>query len=232
MSAARGASLAAPPMPGAPSLDNKNYAQQDELEIFAGRRTVSASTAPRRASLSPGRPGPSSGQIATPTSADSMTSHTSFLPQSHHANDAHYPMDGPSNLGGWPMQQQQQQMPMSSYPTSDQWYRQGVYPQPHTAAVTAWAEPHQTPPHAPVPQPHESMMQVYQNQLQMSGNQQTFRRPSHNYPGPLTYQGVHTPYEPPPELVGLGLASREGNLDARWTSLMHESGFLDVNFRT
>ena len=35
-------------------------------------------------------------------------------------------------------------------------------------------------------------------------------------------------YVPPPqELVNLGLASRESRLDERWTSFMHESGYLD-----
>ncbi|KAI0367567.1 hypothetical protein BV20DRAFT_970326 [Pilatotrama ljubarskyi] len=33
-------------------------------------------------------------------------------------------------------------------------------------------------------------------------------------------------YAPPPELVNLGLASRHGRLDERWTSFMHENGFL------
>ncbi|KAH9839732.1 uncharacterized protein C8Q71DRAFT_744039 [Rhodofomes roseus] len=85
----------------------------------------------------------------------------------------------------------------------------------------------------PQQQHGSDMMQSYQNHPQLGGSVQNFRHPGHVYPGPATYQGVHTPYEPPPELVNLGLASREGNLDARWTSLMHESGFLDdVNFRT
>lgn len=34
------------------------------------------------------------------------------------------------------------------------------------------------------------------------------------------------PYAPPSELVNLGLASRHGRLDERWTSFMHENGFL------
>ncbi|KAI0642067.1 fungal-specific transcription factor domain-containing protein [Trametes meyenii] len=33
-------------------------------------------------------------------------------------------------------------------------------------------------------------------------------------------------YAPPSELVNLGLASRHGRLDERWTSFMHENGFL------
>ncbi|KAI8996460.1 fungal-specific transcription factor domain-containing protein [Trametes punicea] len=33
-------------------------------------------------------------------------------------------------------------------------------------------------------------------------------------------------FAPPPELVNLGLASRHGRLDERWTSFMHENGFL------
>ncbi|KAI0820265.1 fungal-specific transcription factor domain-containing protein [Trametes gibbosa] len=37
-------------------------------------------------------------------------------------------------------------------------------------------------------------------------------------------QGQH--YAPPSELVNLGLASRHGRLDERWTSFMHENGFL------
>ncbi|KZT69217.1 hypothetical protein DAEQUDRAFT_268089 [Daedalea quercina L-15889] len=241
LAAARGLPLASLPVAGSSRHDVQDHEQRDELEIFAGRRTVSASNAPRRASLSPARPGPSAqtGQIASPTSADSLTSHTSYLSPPHHPNAVPtYSMPGPSNLGGWTVQQQQQQqqqpqIPVSSYPHSDQWYRQDVYPQP-PATHEAWAEPHQTP-HASVPQhQHGSMMQSYQNHPQMDGVQQNYRHLSHAYPGPLTYQGVHTPYEPPPELVGLGLASREGNvLDARWTSIMHESGFLDdVNFRT
>ncbi|KAI1790217.1 fungal-specific transcription factor domain-containing protein [Ganoderma leucocontextum] len=38
--------------------------------------------------------------------------------------------------------------------------------------------------------------------------------------------GQHQPYAPPSELVNLGLASRHGRLDERWTSFMHENGFL------
>ena len=34
-------------------------------------------------------------------------------------------------------------------------------------------------------------------------------------------------YVPPAELVGLGLASRDSRLGERWTSFMHESGFLE-----
>ena len=33
-------------------------------------------------------------------------------------------------------------------------------------------------------------------------------------------------YAPPSELVNLGLASRHGRLDERWTSFMHENGFV------
>ncbi|KAI0358170.1 hypothetical protein OH77DRAFT_1421465 [Trametes cingulata] len=39
-------------------------------------------------------------------------------------------------------------------------------------------------------------------------------------------QAGQQPYAPPPELVNLGLASRHGRLDERWTSFMHENGFL------
>ncbi|KAH9851966.1 hypothetical protein C2E23DRAFT_828394 [Lenzites betulinus] len=38
------------------------------------------------------------------------------------------------------------------------------------------------------------------------------------------HHGQH--FAPPSELVNLGLASRHGRLDERWTSFMHENGFL------
>ena len=39
-------------------------------------------------------------------------------------------------------------------------------------------------------------------------------------------QGPGGHFAPPQELVNLGLASRHGRLDERWTSFMHENGFL------
>ena len=42
------------------------------------------------------------------------------------------------------------------------------------------------------------------------------------------HSGTGTPsYIPPPELVNLGLAARDSRLDERWTTFMHENGFLD-----
>ncbi|GJE99289.1 fungal-specific transcription factor domain-containing protein [Phanerochaete sordida] len=42
---------------------------------------------------------------------------------------------------------------------------------------------------------------------------------------PVPSPGAYVP--PPQELVNLGLVSRESRLDERWTTFMHESGYLD-----
>ncbi|KAI0741386.1 fungal-specific transcription factor domain-containing protein [Daedaleopsis nitida] len=56
--------------------------------------------------------------------------------------------------------------------------------------------------------------------------------PQHAQQHAHTHSHSHQPppqpqsYAPPSELVDLGLASRHGRLDERWTSFMHENGFL------
>ncbi|KAI0630478.1 hypothetical protein C8Q77DRAFT_1063524 [Trametes polyzona] len=49
-------------------------------------------------------------------------------------------------------------------------------------------------------------------------------QPQHSHQQHPQQQQQH--FAPPPELVNLGLASRHGRLDERWTSFMHENGFL------
>ncbi|CDO70135.1 hypothetical protein BN946_scf184783.g19 [Trametes cinnabarina] len=51
-------------------------------------------------------------------------------------------------------------------------------------------------------------------------------QPSQPPPQGSQQQQQQQHYAPPPELVNLGLASRHGRLDERWTSFMHENGFL------
>ncbi|PIL24842.1 transcription factor [Ganoderma sinense ZZ0214-1] len=59
---------------------------------------------------------------------------------------------------------------------------------------------------------------------------QRYSGPSTGYPPQHQQQQQQQqggqPYAPPSELVSLGLASRHGRLDERWTSFMHENGFL------
>ncbi len=51
-------------------------------------------------------------------------------------------------------------------------------------------------------------------------------------PSHPTHPGGQGPYQPPAELVNLGLASRDSRLGERWTSFMQESGFFDeINYR-
>ncbi|TCD68014.1 hypothetical protein EIP91_011625 [Steccherinum ochraceum] len=55
--------------------------------------------------------------------------------------------------------------------------------------------------------------------------------PASAYPVNPSFQGMQQGYMPPPEMVALGLASRESRLDERWASFIHESGYLDgINF--
>ena len=57
----------------------------------------------------------------------------------------------------------------------------------------------------------------------------------HSIPQPAHAQvhgHAHSPsaqsmFVPPSELVNLGLAARDSRLEDRWTSFMHESGFLE-----
>ena len=51
-------------------------------------------------------------------------------------------------------------------------------------------------------------------------------QPQQQQPSSQQQQQQQAHYAPPQELVNLGLASRHGRLDERWTSFMHENGFL------
>lgn len=66
-------------------------------------------------------------------------------------------------------------------------------------------------------QPHSHSQHVHPQQ------QHPHSQHARAHPGP---QPTSQHYAPPPELVNLGLASRHGRLDERWTSFMHENGFL------
>ncbi|KAI0075317.1 hypothetical protein K474DRAFT_1664369 [Panus rudis PR-1116 ss-1] len=96
------------------------------------------------------------------------------------------------------------------------------YPEPGTAHY----HNHRAPAHPPQPQsqpppPHPGYIPDRSSQTGV-------------YQPGCSYPNVPPPrtYVPPEELVNLGLASRESRLDERWTSFMHESGYLDgTNFR-
>jgi hypothetical protein len=86
------------------------------------------------------------------------------------------------------------------------------------------------PPSLPASAPQQQQQQY--GELAQQGHYST---PSNDYlsshphsRGSLAGHGTHTPsYIPPAELVNLGLAARDSRLDERWTTFMHESGFLD-----
>ncbi|RDX50893.1 hypothetical protein OH76DRAFT_370048 [Lentinus brumalis] len=234
----------------------KSETDDDELDIFAGRTSVVAPKKPSPtlghiAAPAPG-PGERNGtglQLITPpttipiapipgsssgislTEAWPVHSHTQAgSSQIHHA---------PSPFDSQPppppqMQSHQTQYRMSfSHPP----------PPPPGAQGYQWVGQHSpstlTPPaqgygagisptHAGhghgqySPHPHPSSYSSEADLLQRYANganaYQQHARP------PQQQQQSH--YAPPSELVNLGLASRHGRLDERWTSFMHENGFL------
>ena len=77
--------------------------------------------------------------------------------------------------------------------------------------------------YSPHPSPFPSdadLLQRYANATPNPGAQFQQARGSH------PQQSSSSHFAPPNELVNLGLASRHGRLDERWTSFMHENGFL------
>lgn len=90
--------------------------------------------------------------------------------------------------------------------------------------------------HLPSSHPHSQHSQhspVSPQQLEYPTSAQ-YRPPQQQqqqYPVDPSFQGMQQGYMPPPEMVALGLASRESRLDQRWASFIHESGYLDgINF--
>ncbi|KAH9940788.1 fungal-specific transcription factor domain-containing protein [Epithele typhae] len=115
------------------------------------------------------------------------------------------------------------------------------HPHPHvhhslslSPAEYQWVPQHQHAPAEPAqgyataaPGPHVSS--AYGTQYQPQQQQELLQRYADTTPyshGQQQGAGAPQEYVPPSELVGLGLASRHGRLDERWTSFMHESGFL------
>lgn len=121
---------------------------------------------------------------------------------------AQSPAMGAGNMGyNWPtqagpsqQQQQQQQMQREAFiAAQNQQIQQQAYPDfaPTTAYPGAYAGGYLRSP--------ERIMAIHQQ--------------AHGMP--------QQAYIPPPELIDLGLASRDTRLGERWQSFMHESGFLD-----
>ncbi|TBU24177.1 hypothetical protein BD311DRAFT_672335 [Dichomitus squalens] len=92
----------------------------------------------------------------------------------------------------------------------------------------------QIPPttHAPPQHPHSHYSSQYPPSTEMSADilqryaEAGYQNPPHHAHQQHGHPHGGQPFAPPSELVNLGLASRHGRLDERWTSFMHENGFL------
>lgn len=133
-----------------------------------------------------------------------------------HPSENFYPMSSydslpqPSPVGyGWP-----QPGPMQSSPTHS-------LPPPSYPPTAASHPMHSQQPQYPAEFHHHH--HHHHHSPPTSGLPQSYMR---QQPGP------QDGYVPPPELVNLGLASRDSRLGDKWTEFMQQSGFLDdVNLR-
>ena len=130
---------------------------------------------------------------------------------------------------------QSQSPTTDSHSQSSPTQAQPPIPQPqqqHRAAPYTHMHPHpgQQPYAEYIPQQYlgsypDGYLRV-QEQRALHQHQQPPSHPEHSqHPGMQQQQQLA--YVPPPELVGLGLASRDSRLGERWTSFMHENGFLE-----
>ncbi|CAL1714453.1 unnamed protein product [Somion occarium] len=119
---------------------------------------------------------------------------------------------------------QQQPSPPSAQPSQRQpQYRLSPLHMQYGEPSTSAPQYRQAPSHL---QPHQIPSQHQQQQAYISDRPQAGQE---MYPAAPAFQGVTDAYVPPAELVNLGLASRDSRLDERWTSFMHDSGYLDTN---
>lgn len=113
----------------------------------------------------------------------------------------------------------------------------GQYTDPTTGTQQQYRQhvpPTQVPSQHPHPQHQQHPTHPHHPQQAYIGDrtQPTPAQQIQNYPAAPAFQGVTDGYVPPQELVSLGLASRDNRLDERWANFMHESGYLDGNFRS
>ncbi|KAF9819341.1 hypothetical protein IEO21_02229 [Rhodonia placenta] len=185
----------------------KTEMDQDQLEIFAGRK---ASTAKQSSQWS---------MQSRHSQNASSSSHLSYTPP--RPQEQLYPSPGQNN---W--LPQELDVPQYSVPAGTSWYRAGSYTQ--TAPDYGWTNQG----HAyPTMLPHAGNMVPSGSPLPVGGAQQ-YRHASQVYPGP---SGLHMPQpaQQYPHTQLVDPASRgNASLDARWTSFIHEEGCLDDgNFR-
>ncbi|KAI0940717.1 hypothetical protein AcV7_003021 [Taiwanofungus camphoratus] len=195
----------------------------DELEVFAGRgRPLSSKQLPRSPSSQPQAKPIFSMVMSSEQVPPVVISKARNSPRSTHP-------PGTSNNGSWTLDQ-------TSFPT---------YWSPPTAQP--WSQPDYStqsrfsdgftatqgfPSHT---QEHNAGIAeaLALSRPQLSSENISRYRNNSQYLDAIIPQAIqYAPYPPPAQLVHLGLTSRQSRLDERWTSFMHQSGFLDdINFR-
>ncbi|KZT00576.1 uncharacterized protein LAESUDRAFT_687970 [Laetiporus sulphureus 93-53] len=207
---------------------------QDDLEIFAGKTRgptiLPSSQSPSRQAQS----SPHSRSVHISPPIPSSTSHPQpFAPPQPRRSTPSYPVPGTSTHSSWVSQQ----APVHAYHphASDPWFRQVDYTQPQ-AHEHGWSGPQRpghvvmtpdpsahlqhsgvgpVPPYSAHPPPPPPVTQEFRQHEQMYS------------PAAAAFQGAHqAPFVVTPALAEMGL-SRDSALEPRWTSLMHEAGFLD-----
>ncbi|THH00634.1 hypothetical protein EW026_g1916 [Hermanssonia centrifuga] len=220
----------------------------DELEIFAGKTRLVESKRPSPSPVLDTRMEPQPAQSAPRPLYDPMSQPSINPPPTLPTLPHMQQVAGPSGSGtNWSQSQDgntrlqgYSNMSYSAQRSQDYYLSTGYSPSPTSGQVEygQWPPPHNQPQQS---QPY--MMQQQQQQYAEYGisqyppNTESYMRqhappnlagqPSHP-----THPGGQGPYQPPAELVNLGLASRDSRLGERWTSFMQESGFFDeINYR-
>lgn len=233
------------------ALWNIKLDQDDELDIFAGRtRLVSSkrpSPSPVCSSAEPPRPGQTQAYVPSPTAppyACRPQQQPIYPPSLPSLPPLRVPeTTGPGQAGPSDTKWLQPQS-VQTYGSPDVYTHQqtavrhdAYYPASasYSAAPYGWSpegSPHvgQLPPHRQQPYPLQTLPPSGQYAQELvhypegySGMSAHGRAVSHHVPNGSSPSS----YAPHQELVSLGLASRDSRLDERWTTFMHESGYLD-----
>ncbi|KAL6309381.1 fungal-specific transcription factor domain-containing protein [Sparassis latifolia] len=199
---------------------------EDELEIFAGRTKLVAS---KRLSHSPSQ---HLDQLRQPF-AEAPSFDQQAPPMAPSAPPASSSLQVPvaPTHSGWRLDETLSSTSFSDCRTSQGSYRPIEIDHSQPSTTYAWSQQsHSLPQQTQTHDDTEAASQYHTPQ----GSAEPYRDRGQMYPPEPVYAGVQQQgYLAPTELVDLGLTSRNSRLDERWTSFMHESGFLDgVNYRS